>query len=369
MTRIRIELTETATRGYDVIVAAGAVRALGEQIASAAPAHRYAVITDHHVAQHWLEPALHGLASAGLTAESFVVDPGEASKTRETWAALSDRMLSAGLGRDSAVIALGGGVVGDLAGFVAATYLRGVPLVQVPTTLLAMIDASVGGKTGVDAPAGKNLIGAFHQPRLVIVDPETLRTLPDAELRGGLAEALKHGAIADAGYFGWLEDTRVPLLARDADSLTSMVIGSIRIKASFVAADTLEAGPRVGLNFGHTIGHALERATNYAMRHGHAVTIGMIGEATLGEAIGATEPGVRARLEAATRALGLPRDWPDGVDAARILALTRSDKKARQGSVRYTLLASIGLLARTQTGDWTWPIDDDIVMKTLPNLQ
>lgn len=368
MTRIRIDVSAATAAGYDVVVATDALRTLGELVSQAAAAHRYVVITDRNVAQHWADVVLGGLASAGLLAESIVIDPGEAHKTRETWAAITDRMLETGLGRDSAVIALGGGVVGDLAGFVAATYMRGVPVVQVPTTLLAMIDAAIGGKTGVDVAAGKNLVGAFHQPRLVVVDPATLQTLPAPELRGGLAEALKHGAIADQGYFNWVAEASRDILAGDLAALTALVLGSIRIKAAYVALDTRESGPRAALNFGHTLGHAIERASGYTLQHGYAVALGMVGEAALGEALGLTEPGTRARLAAAASAIGLPTALPADLAPIRIVELTRADKKARQGTTRYALIAGLGRIARGPGGEWTWPIDDDAVMQTLRSL-
>jgi 3-dehydroquinate synthetase len=184
-----------------IVVEPGALASLGERLSATAPAHRYAVVSDETVAALYGEAALASIAQSGGHAELLTIPPGEVHKTRETWAALTDRMLDAGFGRDTTVVALGGGVVGDLAGFVAATYLRGVPVVQVPTTLLAMIDAAVGGKTGVDTRHGKNLVGAFHQPAAVVADTRTLGTLPPAQLRAGLAEAIKHGAIADERYF------------------------------------------------------------------------------------------------------------------------------------------------------------------------
>jgi 3-dehydroquinate synthase len=246
--------------------------------------------------------------------------------------------------------------------------MRGVPVVQVPTTLLAMTDASVGGKTGVDVRAGKNLVGAFHQPRVVLADPELLRTLPAEELRGGLAEAVKHGAIADAGYFDWITETAPALLRVDPASLTSLVIGSVRIKAGFVSVDVAEAGPRAALNFGHTIGHALERVTDYGLHHGQAVALGMLVEAELGERLGVTQPGTRTRLAGALQAVGLPIASPS-IHAEQILDATRSDKKSRTGTVRFALLSAIGSLARGRNGEWTLPADDTLVVEALRSLQ
>jgi 3-dehydroquinate synthase len=368
MTRIRIDPTPAHDTSYDVTIEAGSLRRLADVVRQVAPAHRYALVTDRNVAAHWQDVALSSLAAQNLSVECIVIEPGEANKTRETWAAVSDRMIASGLGRDSAVIALGGGVIGDLAGFVAATYMRGVPVVQVPTTLLSMIDASVGGKTGVDTPAGKNLIGAFHQPAAVLADPETLSTVPDTELRGGLAEALKHGAIADAGYFDWLVDSSDALLQKDVSALADLVVGSVRIKAAYVALDTTEAGPRAALNFGHTLGHAIERATAYSLHHGQAVALGMVGEATLGEVAGLTAASTSARLASVAELFGLPTVLPASLTAQHIIELTRHDKKARQGAVRYALIGRIGELARGHNGEWTWPIDDSVVLRSLQSL-
>ena len=210
---------------------------------------------------------------------------GEASKTRATWSQLTDALLDLRHGRDSAIIALGGGVTGDLAGFVAATFQRGLPLLQVPTTLLAMLDSSIGGKVGVDTRHGKNLVGAFHPPVAVIADPLTLGTLPDREFRGGLAEAVKHGLIADLEHLAWLEANASALIRRDADALALLIGRSVAIKARVVAADERETGPRAMLNAGHTVAHAVELVTGYAVPHGEAVAIGLVAECRLGEAL------------------------------------------------------------------------------------
>src|SRR6185312_7677005 len=222
---------------------------------------------------------LERLRARGANVQLFEFPAGEWNKTRETWARLSDRLLEHQFGRDSAVIALGGGVVGDVAGFVAATYLRGIPYVQVPTSLLAMIDSSIGGKTGVDVTAGKNLIGAFHQPRLVVADLDVLSSLPRSQLAAGIAEAVKHGVIADAEYFAFLEATPDAILRGDAAAVERLVTRSIEIKAAVVAEDEREMGRRAILNFGHTVGHAIEATVKYDMLHGEAVAIGMAYEA------------------------------------------------------------------------------------------
>jgi len=360
MSRIRIPVPPSPA-DYDVIVEAGALAQLPALVAEAAPAHRYAIITDATVAALHGERLLDALRDAGARASLHTFPAGEASKGREEWAALTDALLAEGFGRDGAIIGLGGGVAGDLAGFVAATFMRGVPFVQVPTSLLAMVDASVGGKTGVDTAAGKNLVGAFHFPRLVVIDPEVLRTLPLVEVRNGLAETVKHGAIADAMYLAEIEALAPRLLERDPDALTGLIRRSVEIKAGFVAADPREAGARQALNFGHTIGHAIETATGYALPHGYAVAIGMVVEAAAGEAAGITEAGTASELARVLERLGLPTAVPAGITTAEVLDLVVHDKKARAGRTRYTLLRRPGEVARTAAGAWTHTLDDGAI--------
>ena len=254
-----------------------------------------------------------GLVREGREAHLFTFPPGEASKTREEWARLTGEMLKAGLGRDSAVVAVGGGVVGDLGGFVAATFMRGVPLIQVPTSLVAMIDSSVGGKSGVDLPEGKNLVGAFHPPHLVVVDPEVAVTLPREERAQGLAEAVKHGAILDPVYLADLEGDIPCVLNGEVGATGRVVVRSIEIKAEVVSKDERESGLRKILNFGHTLGHAVESAGGYALPHGSCVALGMILEARLGERMGITRPGTSDLLRKMASLLDLPtafrRHW------------------------------------------------------------
>jgi 3-dehydroquinate synthase len=273
-------------------------------------------------------------------------------------------MLAARLGRDSAVIALGGGVVGDLAGFVAATYLRGVPYVQVPTTLLAMIDSSVGGKTGVDVTAGKNLLGAFHQPRLVVADLEVLRTLPKVQFAAGLAEAVKHGAIADPEYFSLLESETHAVQDQQAAVLERLVLRSVEIKAAVVAEDEREQGRRAILNFGHTIGHAIEATLKFEVLHGEAVAIGMTCEARLAERIGVAESGTAERIARVLERYGLPFELPTGASMTEVLAAMEHDKKARSARIRFALPQRIGVMHRN-AGGWTIPVDLDSVREVL----
>ncbi len=295
---------------YPVFCEAGAFARVGDIARQAAPSHRIAVISDDTVARHHAAALL-----AQCSAEStrlFSMPPGEQEKTRERWALLTDALLEWGAGRDTTVIALGGGVVGDLAGFVAATFMRGLPVVQVPTTLLAMVDASVGGKTAVDTPAGKNLVGAFHNPAAVVIDPAVLGTLPADVLRSGLAEMLKHGIIADASYFDRVLQF-LPAFAEQgaaAPGFAPLIAGSVRIKAEVVAEDTREGGLRQILNFGHTIAHAIEKVQRYDMLHGDAVAMGMVTEARLAEAIGLAPAGLATAVRDAVTRAGLPTRLP-----------------------------------------------------------
>ncbi|MGQ0561518.1 MAG: 3-dehydroquinate synthase [Gemmatimonadota bacterium] len=351
--------TQPQACDYDVLIEPGALERMRELVPRV---HAYAIISDTNVAARYADRV-----AAGLNARVFTFPAGEPHKTVQTWHTLNEQLIAAGLSRDACIIALGGGVTGDLAGFVAATFMRGVPVVQVPTTLLAMIDASIGGKTGVDAAGGKNLIGAFHQPRVVVIDPDVLRTLPDAQLRFGLAEAVKHGAIADAGYAAWIATAERGIFAREADALETLIRRSVEIKARFVSADVHEAGARAALNFGHTIAHALERASDFRLPHGEAVAMGMMVEVVAGEAAGVTEQGTTGELERVLGALGLPVRTPRMRDGT-VLEATRTDKKSRGGVQHYTLLARLGEVGRDEHGHWTRALPDDVVREALARL-
>ncbi len=332
----------SASGGYTVHVGSGAVELAGEAARRAAPSGRCALVADARVAALWGDRVTGVLAEAGMDVTRAAFPAGEANKTRETWARLTDELLEAGLGRDCCVVALGGGVSGDLAGFVAATYLRGVPVLQIPTTTLAMIDASVGGKTGVDHPAGKNLVGAFHPPCAVLADPCFLDTLPTGRRAEGFAEAVKHGVVADASYARWLAAKAASLLGAEADSVEQAVARSVEIKAEIVSGDEFEAGRRQVLNFGHTVGHALEAASGYALPHGRAVAAGMVAEARIGEEAGVTAPGTADEVAALVRAFGLSARWPASADPTGLAALMSKDKKTRGGVVHVVLLEEVG---------------------------
>ena len=364
MATVRISIPESAPDGYEVRIGAGIRHTLADELRTVCPAHRYVIIADSTVAELYGKELLEALRSAGLSVDLLAFPAGEENKNRNVWADLTDRMLSSGFGRDSAVLALGGGVTGDLAGFVAATYLRGLPLVHLPTSLLAMIDSSVGGKTGVDTPAGKNLVGAFLQPRVVVADTETLRTLPTEHLRSGLAEAVKHGAIADTGYFDWIAEHADSLVRGDAAAMIPLIQRSVEIKAHVVEADERESGLRKTLNFGHTIGHAVEALSNFELLHGEAIAIGMVVEASLGEALQVTEVGAARRIRAVLERIGLPSALPAGFAADDILEFARLDKKGRAGRVEYALLERVGA-ASPGTGRFGIPVDDDTVRRVL----
>jgi 3-dehydroquinate synthase len=357
---------EVVLSSYTATIEEGALDRVGDVVRAHAAAHRYAIVTDSNVAPLYAGRVCDALGADRTHVE--VIPAGEEYKTRDSWASVTDAMLAAGMGRDTTVIALGGGVVGDLAGFVAATFMRGVPFVQVPTSLLAMIDASIGGKTGVDTPAGKNLVGVFHQPAAVLVDPSVLATLPPVQLRAGLAEALKHGVIADAGYFESVARFAARLgaraLAGAGDELTELVARSIAIKAAIVLRDEREGGIRKTLNFGHTLGHAIESCSAYRILHGEAVAMGMVLESELAERLGVAESGTAGAVHAAVQQSGLPVARPAALAADDVLRATRSDKKARAGHVEYALPSRIGAMAGEDRG-WALPVEDDLVRDVL----
>ncbi len=349
---------------YRVTVAAGAISRAGEIIDAVARAHQYAIITDSNVGPLHVDRLCAALGD--IQGQVFTIDAGEAQKTRETWGRLTDQMLHAGFGRDSAVIALGGGVVGDLAGFVAATFMRGIPYVQIPTSLLAMIDASVGGKTGVDTISGKNLVGAFHQPAAVIADISVLETLPRDHLRAGFAEAIKHGVIADAEYFEKTSKIAANLNGLDVSGheMLDLVARSIEIKANVVGQDEREGGIRKTLNFGHTFGHAIELCSNYDILHGAAVATGMVSEARLAELLGVAERGTASRIRDVVGAAGLPIAMPASMSHADVVFATHTDKKARAGRVEYALPVRIGVMHSAE-GRWSVPVNDDLATQAL----
>jgi 3-dehydroquinate synthase len=345
---------------YAVFVAPGALGRLEDVVREQFGPRRVVMIADDTV-YGLLQQGKLGAAPWPGTALTFPA--GEASKTREQWARLTDRLLDEGYGRDSAVVALGGGVAGDLAGFVAATYMRGVPYLQVPTSLLAMLDASVGGKTGVDTPQGKNLIGAFHPPAAVLADPRALRTLPERDYRGGMAEAVKHGLIADEAYFEWMKHAADALLHRDEAALTRLVHRSIQIKAEVVSDDEREAGRRAILNAGHTVAHALEQVSGYAIPHGEAVSLGLVAESALAEDLELAPRGLHHQVADLLDRLGLPTGLAQPFDPNQLIRAMATDKKNRADTIRFALPSGLGAMA---PGDrWTHPAPEEAIRKAL----
>jgi len=302
-----------------------------------------AIVTNEVVAPLYLEKLKRALP--GIRVTEVVIPDGEQSKSWQTLNRLFDQLLKARCGRDALVIALGGGVVGDLAGFAAAIYQRGVPFIQVPTTLLAQVDSSVGGKTAINHALGKNMIGAFHQPVAVISDVATLDTLPERELRSGLAEVIKHGFALDASFVDWLESNVEKILRRDHGALAHAIRRSCELKARIVAADEREAGERALLNFGHTFGHAIEAGTGYGTwLHGEAVAAGMVMAAELSALMGQLKKNEVSRVRALVKRAGLPVNGP-ALAPERMLELMALDKKAAKGKTRFVLLESLGRAA------------------------
>jgi 3-dehydroquinate synthase len=328
-------------RSYPIHVGAGLLDR-ADLIAPSLVQKKVAVVTNPTVAPLYLERVAAALAREGVEVVRIIVPDGEEHKDWRTLNGIFDALLEQRCARDTTLIALGGGVIGDLAGFAAATYQRGVPFVQIPTTLLAQVDSSVGGKTAINHPLGKNMIGAFHQPQLVVADMRTLETLPERELRSGLAEVIKHGLIRDAAFFGWIEAHLDRLLTRDPEALEHAVLRSIAIKAEIVGQDERERGSRALLNFGHTFGHAIETGLGYgAWLHGEAVAAGMVMAADLSRQLGLLPEADSARIRSLFARAGLPTS-ARGITPERMQQLMRLDKKAKGGRVHFVLLERLG---------------------------
>ena len=329
-------------RSYRVAVGAGLLAQVGPEISRLGVGRKLALLTDPAIKALYGEIVARSLAGAGFEVTTVLLPEGERAKTLEVAAQTWDRLLEAGLDRGSAVVALGGGAVGDLAGFVAATYMRGVHFVQLPTTLLAQVDASIGGKTAIDHPRAKNLIGAFHQPRLVLADTGALQTVPEREYRSGLAEVIKHGIVLDAAYFDEVERSAAALAKREPETLERIVAGSCRLKASVIERDEQEAELRHVLNYGHTIGHAIEAVTGYArFAHGEAVSLGMVAEAGVAERLGLAATETRARQVHLLETMGLPvREVGEAPE--RVIEAMARDKKGKEGRVPFVLAPEIG---------------------------
>lgn len=358
LTTIPVELGE---RSYPIRIGRGWIEGLGNAIQEIAPRARCCVVTDPEIERHCAAPVLKSLAAANLQAELLTILRGEEAKSVETVSKIYDFLISRKFDRNSVLVALGGGVVGDVTGFAAATFLRGVALVQIPTTLLAMVDSSVGGKTGVNHPLGKNLIGAFKQPALVGIELDFLRSLPVEDYRSGLAEVVKYGMIADPDLFAYIESNRGAILERDPEALLHLVARSCEIKAAVVAEDEEELGLRAILNFGHTFAHAVEKLARYGeIRHGEAVAMGMAAACRLGERVARFGAASTQRLTELLAALGLPVRLPR-FGAEEYLEVMRSDKKVRSGRLRFVVPLEIG---RVELRD---DIEESLVAEVLKN--
>ena len=330
-------------KSYAVVVERGVLTTVGPRLRALGVGSKTALFTAASILRLYGKPVTESLENAGFTVTVVDVPDGESAKTLAVAETCWNALLAAGLDRTSTVLALGGGAVGDLAGFVAATYMRGLNFVQAPTTVLAQVDASIGGKTAIDHPTAKNLIGAFYQPRLVLIDPSTAATLPERDFRSGLAEIVKHGIVLDSDYFADLEQSVAEIGARDGATLERIIGGSCRLKAQVIERDPEEKSElRFALNYGHTIGHALEASTAYGrFTHGEAVSLGIVAEARLATRLHIASAETADRQVRLLDAVGLPVRARD-IDVEAVLAATRRDKKSRDGRVPFVLAPSIG---------------------------
>ncbi|GAB6050260.1 3-dehydroquinate synthase [Hydrogenophilus islandicus] len=338
---MRTVTVELGDRSYPILIAEG-ILSHGELLLPHLPQPHCLIVSNTTVAPLYLETLKGALTCHGVAVDAVILPDGERYKNWETMQRIFDALVAARAERETTVIALGGGVIGDMAGFAAACWQRGAPFIQVPTTLLAQVDSSVGGKTAINHPRGKNLIGAFYQPRVVMIDTATLKTLPPRELRAGLAEVIKYGLIRDATFFEWLEHRIEPLLALDPESVAIAVERSCRNKAEVVAADETERGIRATLNLGHTFGHAIETATGYeSWLHGEAVAAGMMIAAEVSLRLGWLSENACARIEAVLMRAGLPVRGP-ALATDEVWRLMAGDKKVVGGKIRFVLLRDIG---------------------------
>src|SRR6195952_1097299 len=338
-------------RAYDIVIGRGVLASLGSRVAKLRPDARASIVTDEFVATHWLRKAEASLLDAGIATSRIVIDEGEVSKSYEGIEYVCEELIKARIERNDLVIALGGGVVGDLAGFAAAILRRGVDFVQVPTSLLAQVDSSVGGKTGINSPHGKNLVGAFHQPVLVVADTAVLDTLSPRQFRAGYAEVAKYGVLGDEAFFAWLEANHADFVA-GGSAREHAIATSCRAKAAIVMRDERENGERALLNLGHTFGHALEAATGFSERlfHGEGVAIGMVLAAEFSAQLGMIGEADAARVRRHLAEVGLPTHLQDIagfaqeglVDADALMALMAQDKKVKRGRLTFILLGAFG---------------------------
>ncbi|BAY94929.1 MULTISPECIES: 3-dehydroquinate synthase [unclassified Tolypothrix] len=344
---INVNLPE---QSYEIAIAPGSLDQLGEKMTSLQLGKKVLVVSNPTIFKHYGDRAINSLKTAGFEVSSCILPAGERFKNLNSIQKIYDAALENRLERSATIVALGGGVIGDMAGFAAATWLRGISVVQVPTTLLAMVDSAIGGKTGVNHPQGKNLIGAFHQPRLVLIDPEVLKTLPVREFRAGMAEVIKYGVIWDADLFSQMEASKHLNQLRyiKPELIEIILIRSCQAKADVVSKDEKEAGLRAILNYGHTIGHAVESLTGYRLvNHGEAVGIGMVAAGQIAVELGMWQKEETERQNALIQKAGLPTQLPSGVDIAAIIDALQLDKKVKAGKVRFVLPTQIGVVTVT----------------------
>lgn len=360
---IFVKLKESVDKSYEVVISSRAIDLLTRDLKHKPLGRKYAIIADSKVNQLFGKEMLRKIVNKGLKAEIIVFDSGEKNKNLETVAMLQEQMLKKGFGRDSAIVAFGGGVVGDVAGFVAATFCRGIPYVNVPTTLLAMADSSIGGKTGVNLKQGKNLIGAFHQPKKVYMGINFLNKLSEKELSNGISEIIKTATVTDELFFSYLEKNISKVLNRDQDILTKIIRRSASIKAELVNMDEKETGIRKILNFGHTIGHALEKTSGYKLSHGKAIAIGMLVESEIAKA----NQNDIYRIEKLLKAAKLPVRIPGKITTESIITAAKIDKKVTEGKTKYVLLKRIGKVRHNK--EYVFAVPDNYVKKALNKLK
>jgi 3-dehydroquinate synthase len=368
MTRtVPVSLNRTIDDSYEISIGTGIFKDKVRNIISQLKPTRIAVVTDTHLFKIYRDLLN---VTFGADARIIVYPAGESKKNIRTINGMFAEMQDAGLDRKACVFAFGGGVTGDMAGFLAGIYLRGIRFVQIPTSLLAMVDSSTGGKTGVDTPGGKNLMGVFHQPKAVIIDTDFLKTLPRRDLINGMAEVIKHGIIADSKYFDMVEKKRIKIKKLDGDTLIEMITGSCVIKAGVVSADEKEAGLRQTLNFGHTIGHAVEAASDYRIPHGYAVAIGMAAEAYLSNKRGALSTKELERIARVLNAYGLLKYAVllDKMDKGKIIQASARDKKNMANHVRFVIIPEIGKV-REEDGRYSFDMNEGELTEALEKVK
>lgn len=364
MEKVRVNLKKTEDRSYEILIGEDILKKIPLDLKNKKTVHSYVIISDSNVASLYGQKLLKGLTNSGLNSHLISFPAGEVHKDRDTKARIEDEMSKLKIGRDSCVIALGGGVVGDVAGFVAATYNRGIPYIQVPTTLVACVDSSIGGKAAVDTPYGKNLIGAFYQPWRVYIDVNTLRTLHEKEIREGLAEVVKYGVIKDKNLFEYLEKNIDHIFSFNTDALIHIIKRGCEIKGQVVELDEKESNLRKILNFGHTIGHAIENISDYKISHGEAISMGMVTEGKIALELGFWKLDEYERLVSLFNKTGLPTKPPHSLDLSRMINTMKLDKKARQRRIEMVLPRKIGAMVEVD-GSYGIKIEEGLIRSIL----